>query len=172
MRILKLIFLAFLGIIALALIVAAFLPKDFEIKSDIVINKPQAEVFDYIKCIKNQDYYGKWQLSDPVNIKKKYEGTDGSVGFKYSWESKKLGNGSQTITKIEDGKTIETKLDFGMGEPATSFMVLEPLAENQTKITWGIKGHSAWPTNLMGIFYDMSKDFDEGLQNLKRVLEK
>ncbi|MBL7704630.1 MAG: SRPBCC family protein [Taibaiella sp.] len=171
MKILKWIGILLLGIIALALIVAAFAPKEFTSERSIVINKPRAVVFDYIKYIKNQDNYGKWQLMDP-GMKKTYEGTDGTVGFRYSWDSKELDKGSQTITKIVEGERLETSLDFGFGEPATSFMTTEDAGAGQTKVTWGISGKSPYPFNLMGLFYDMGKDFDTGLNNLKNVLEK
>ncbi len=172
MRILKLILFALLGIIALALIVAAFLPKDYKEEGSIVINKPKQEVFDYMRHIKNMDNYGVWNLSDP-NMEKWYEGTDGTVGFKYSWNGKKAGKGTQTIKKIEDGR-VETELNFGFGEPATSHMIIEEIAATQTKVTWGISGHSGWPRNLMTCMFSgtMNKAFNDGLTNLKNVLEK
>lgn len=171
MKILKWIGILLLGIIVLALIVAAFVPKEFTYERSIMINKPRAVVFDYVKYIKNQDNYGKWQLMDP-GMKKAYEGTDGTVGFKYSWDSKELDKGSQTITKIVEGERIETSLDFGFGDPAHSYMITTDEGAGQTEVTWGISGKSPYPFNLMSLFYDMGKDFDTGLNNLKKVLEK
>ena len=46
MKFLKYFLIIVLGIIALALIVAAFLPKDFHAGSEITINKPKSQVFD------------------------------------------------------------------------------------------------------------------------------
>jgi hypothetical protein len=170
MKILRYILFGLIGLIALVLLVAAFLPKDFKAESSIVINKPKQEVFDYMRHIKNMDNYGVWNLSDP-NMKKGYEGTDGTVGFKYSWDGKKAGKGTQTIKKIEDGR-IETELDFGFGDPAISHMIIEEVSPDQTKVTWGISGRSSWPMNLMSAIYDMNPMFQEGLGNLKNVLEK
>lgn len=171
MKILKRIGLVILALIAIVLIIAAFAPKKFEYEKSIVINKPKAEVFDYIKFIKNQDNYGVWQLSDP-NMKKSYEGTDGTVGFKYSWDGKELGEGSQTITKIVEGETLETALDFGMGDPETAYFQTIDAGANQTKVVWGIKGETPYPFNIMNLVFDMSEHFQEGLTNLKGILEK
>ncbi len=171
MKILKWTGIIILAIIAIGLIVAAFLPKGFTYERSIVINKPRAVVFDYIKYIKNQDNYGKWQLMDP-GMKKSYEGTDGNVGFRYSWDSKELGKGSQLITKIVEGERLEASLDFGFGDPADSYMTTTEAPGGQTRVTWGIVGKSPYPFNLMSLFYDMGKDFDTGLNNLKKVLEK
>lgn len=171
MKLLKKILLGLLGVVILLLIIAAFLPKTFKSERSVVINRPQQEVFDYVKYIKNQDSYGKWNLMDP-EMKKSYEGTDGTVGFKYTWDGKKVGKGTQTIVRLTEGKEIETSLDFGFGDPATSHMILEPVSASETRVTWGISGDSPWPMNLMGYVYDMGADFEEGLNNLKNILEK
>jgi hypothetical protein len=49
-----------IAIIALFLIVAAFVPKDFAVVRTIEINQPKTLVFDYIKYLKNQDNFSKW----------------------------------------------------------------------------------------------------------------
>src|SRR5690606_22220793 len=96
MKTLKKIVIVLLIIIAIPLIIALFLPKEFESEGQIVINKPKQEVFDYIKYVKNQDNFGKWQLSDP-DMQTTSEGTDGTVGFIYSWNREKQGKGEQYI---------------------------------------------------------------------------
>ena len=89
------ILLVILGLVALVLIVAAFTPKKYSLSRNIVINKPRAQVFDYIKHLKNQDQYNKWVMADP-NMEKKYSGTDGTVGFIYAWDgNKKAGKGEE-----------------------------------------------------------------------------
>lgn len=108
-------------LIAIPLIVALFVPKEFAAQSEITIDKPKQEVFNYVKFMRNQDHFGVWQLSDP-QMKKSEVGTDGQVGFKYSWDGEKVGKGSQTITRIVEGETIETSLDFGFGEPSKGYL--------------------------------------------------
>src|SRR5690554_6372374 len=85
--------------IAIPLIVALFVPNESTSEGQIVINKSKQEVFNYIKYVKNQDNFGVWQLTDP-DMKTTSEGVDGTVGFKYSWDSEKLGKGAQIITNI------------------------------------------------------------------------
>lgn len=83
MKTLKKIVIVLLILIATPLIVALFVPNESNSEGQIVINKPKQEVFDYIKYVKNQDNFGKWQLSDP-DMTTTEEGTDGTVGFKYN----------------------------------------------------------------------------------------
>lgn len=171
MKILKKIVLALLILIAIVLIIALFVPKNFKSEKTIVINKPKNEVFEYIRYIKNQDNFGVWQLSDP-DMKKTYEGTDGTVGFKYSWKSKKLSEGSQTITAIDEGNRVDSELDFGFGKPAKAYFIVKEKGQDQTEVTWGITGRTPYPFNIMSLFYDMGNDFRKGLENLKKELEK
>ncbi len=171
MKIVKRILIGLAAFIALLLIVALFVPRTFRAGSEIVINRPKQEVFEYIRYVKNQDHFGKWQLMDP-DMKKSYEGEDGTVGFVYKWDSKVLDKGSQKITRIVEGKRVETELDFGFGDPAQSYFTTEETGASKTKVTWGITGKSPYPFNLMQLFFNMDKDFEEGLSNLKKELEK
>lgn len=170
MRTLKKILIVILVIIAIPLLAALFIKKDFKSERDIVIDRPVTEVFNYVKHVKNQDNFGKWQLSDP-DATMAAEGTDGTVGFTYSWDGKKVGKGSQTITNIVEDEKVVTKLDFGFGEPATSYFLTENIGPSQTKLTWGIAGKSPYPWNLMSLFFDLGEDFEEGLHTLKNLLE-
>ncbi len=170
MKTLKKILIVLLILIAIPFIVALFVSKEFKVEKEIVIDKPESEVFDYVKYIRNQDNYGVWQLSDP-EAKITEEGTDGTVGYTYSWDGKKVGKGTQTITHIVENEKLETELDFGFGNPSQSYILTEEVAPNQTKVVWGISGKAPYPWNLMNLFYDMGKDFEGGLQNLKKILE-
>ena len=172
MKILKKILIAIVAFIALILIVALFAPKEFGGKSEIVINKPQQEVYDYIKFLKNQDNYGTWHQMDP-NMKKSYKGTDGTVGFTYEWQSEKwmVGTGKQVITHL-DGQKMESDLFFeDHPRPAKSVISVTEKAPNETLVKWSVKGETDYPFNIFNLFFDMDKDFEEGLQNLKNQLD-
>jgi hypothetical protein len=53
---------------------------------EIIINKPINILFNYLKFIKNQDNFSKWNTIDKDMVKK-FTGIDGIVGFIYKWES-------------------------------------------------------------------------------------
>lgn len=75
MRILKQVLIALIIIIAIPLIVALFVKKDYTVEREIIISKPKAEIFEYIKFLKNQDNYNQQSKIDP-NRKKIYKETD------------------------------------------------------------------------------------------------
>jgi hypothetical protein len=154
-------------------------PSDFKVEREITINKPRAEVFNYVKLLKNQNEWGPWVKKDPA-IKLEYKGTDGEVGFTSSWESnvEDVGVGAQEIKKIVESSQIDTELRFKKPFESTSqaFMILDEASPTSTKVKWGFNGSMPKPLNLMLVFIDMDKevgkDFDEGLKNLKGILEK
>ena len=167
-----------LGIIAALLLAGLFIPKGMKATREIVINKPNAEVFNYIKQLKNQDNYSKWGSMDP-NMKKEYKGTDATVGFVSAWEgNKKVGQGEQEIISIEEGRKLNTELRFikPFKSVAQSSMTTEAVNDNSTKVSWGFEGSMNYPLNVMKLFMNMEKsignDFSTGLSNLKALMEK
>lgn len=173
MKIRKKIIITLLIIVAIPLVLALFVPKTFKSGGEIIIKKPTKEVFDYVKYVKNQDNFGVWQLSD-TNMKKTEDGTDGTVGFRYSWESEKLGKGAQVITNIVENERMESDLFFyDFNDDANkSHITVEEKSPIETLVTWGIEGKSPYPWNLMNLFMNMDKDFEKGLEKLKTILEK
>lgn len=176
MKALKMVLLVIVSLIALFLITALFVKKDYDVERSITINKPNQEVFKYLKYLKNQDNYSKWVMMDPT-MKKTFTGTDGTVGFIYAWDgNKQAGKGEQEIKNITDEKQLDIELRFEKPFKSTAQapMSTESLGDNQTKVTWGIKGTSSYPMNVMNLFIDgiLGKDIDVSLNNLKTILER
>jgi uncharacterized protein YndB with AHSA1/START domain len=179
MKILKTIGLVLGVLIAIPLIVALFVKKEYAVEKEIIINKPKAEVFEYIKYLKNQDNFSKWNQIDP-NMKKTYRGTDGTIGFVSHWESEneEVGWGEQEIKKIKEGERIDFELRFIKPFEATepAYMITETVNENQTKVKWGFSGHMNYPMNITMLFIDFEQmigdDLQTGLTQLKAIQEK
>lgn len=179
MKVLKKVLIVLAIILTLPLIIALFVKKDYAVEESIVINNSKSEVFDYVKHLKNQDNFSKWATMDP-NMEKTYSGTDGTVGFISAWNSdhESVGAGEQEILKITEGERIDFELRFLKPFESTqaAYMTTEAINENQTEVKWGFKGKMNYPMNLMLLFMDfeelIGKDFQEGLSNLKTIVEK
>ena len=179
MKIVKVILIGLVSLLALVLIVAIFLKKEYAVEREITINKPKAEVFEYVKLLKNQDNFSVWAMRDP-NMKKEFKGTDGTVGFTSAWDSdmKHVGKGEQEIKKITEGERIDYELRFIKPFEATdnAYLSFASADSTQTQVKWGFDGKMKYPMNIMLVFMDMDKmlgsDLETGLQNLKAVLEK
>jgi len=164
-------------ILAIPLVVAVFVRKEFAVEREIAINTPKQKVFDYLKYLKNHHNFSKWSSIDP-KMKKDFRGTDGTVGFVSIWQSdnKEVGKGEQEIKKIAEAERIDFEIRFTEPFQSTdpAYMTTETVAENQTKVKWGYKGRMNYPTNLMTwlVKGKIEKDVDTGLANLKAILER
>jgi len=169
------IFAIIIGVLVLLALIA---PKKYEVNRSIVINKPRSEVFQYLKYIKNQDEWSPWKKRDP-EMKQEFSGEDGTVGFVSKWESdhKQVGAGEQEILSITPNEQIKTELRFlkPWKSQSTAYMKTRDATDGATEVSWGFYGLNKVPMNIMMLFYNMDKavgkDFEEGLIELKIVLE-
>ena len=176
MSTLVIILLLVAGIITLPFIIALFLRKKHFVKREIVINAPVQKVFDYVKLLKNQDAFNENAMTD-ANRKKEFKGTDGTVGYVYSWSGdKSAGEGEKEIINLVEGKRVETEIRFvkPMKVSASIIMETEALSGNQTKVSWINTGILKYPVNIMIPMMEKSvaKGMDSSLLNLKNILEK
>jgi hypothetical protein len=148
-----------------------------KIEKSIEINRSSKLVYEYLKMTKNQDNFSVWNMTDP-DMKKKYQGSDGTVGFIYSWDStnKNVGAGEQEITSIDEGKSIEYALRFTRPMQNTGKTKFEIISKGEeiSSVIWIFDSPSKFPMSLFSpIFKKMlGKDIEKGLINLKAILEK
>ncbi|HLP06437.1 MAG TPA: SRPBCC family protein [Paludibacter sp.] len=179
MKILKWVLIAIVSVVALVLLMALFVKKDFAVEKQIEINRPKQVVYNYVVLLKNQNNFSKWATMDPA-MEKTFTGTDGTVGFISAWKSKvkDVGAGEQEITRIDPGKRIDYELRFKepMEDTNLAHMTVDSIGENKTLVKWGFNGKMAYPSNIMLLFFNLDKmiggDFEYGLKKLKTILEK
>ena len=166
----------FVGLIVTLLIIAAFMPKVFNIEKTIVINKPVAEVMNKVADLNYYSQWNPWQQSDPTT-KKTITGTPKTAGHKYGWEGKKVGVGSLTLNSLDD-KHIHFDLEFikpWKSKAKDNWLFEHWGSGSDTKVTWQNSGELPWPiARLMGpmLHKSLSAQFEQGLGNLKRMVEQ
>ncbi len=169
--------LIILIIIAIPLIIAAFLPKTFELRAETTINKPKQEVRDYVKLFENQKNYSVRVMADP-DVLLKYEWISWTIWAKQSRSSimKDVGIGEQEIIKMEEGKSLDVEIRFEKPMKATNYAktTLEEITSTQTKVTNIFTGKNPRPGNLISAFFlpKVEKDMQQNMNNLKKELEK
>ncbi len=162
--------------IALAMVFIAgayVVPGEIVVQRQITVRAPAEKVFAIIGDLKRFNEFSPWAEMDP-QAKYTYSGPEKGPGQKMSWQSAKLGNGSQTIVDYVESRRIASALDFGeMGKAQTSFE-LSPVGAD-TAVTWGFKTVLANPLERwMGLLYGrwIGADYEKGLAKLKVVAEK
>ncbi len=170
-------FYVVLTIIVLIVFLALIAPKTYDLSRSITINKPIAEVFNYLKYIKNQDDWSPWKKKDP-NMKQEFTGFDGEVGFVSKWEGNKdVGTGEQEITSITKNKSVKSQLRFfkPWKSQSDAYLTVNEIDAETTNVVWGFTGHNKPPSNIFFLFFNMDKtvgrDFEAGLADLKQILE-
>lgn len=177
MRILKKILLVIAAIIVLALIVAFFVDGKINYEKSISINAPVEKVWAHTNNLAAMNTWSPWMDRDP-GMKRATEGTDGTPGAKFCWESPKedVGRGCQTIRAINAPNSIETDLKFltPYESEARAYVKLSPEGSG-TKATWGFSSEMPYPFRIMKLFSNIDKmldpDYTKGLQNLKKISE-
>ena len=159
-------------------ILAMIAPKTYEVSRSTSISRPISEVFDYVRSLKKQDEWGPWAKKDP-NMTKEFAGTDGEVGAISSWKgNKEVGEGEQEITGMKQNEVVETQLRFlkPWKSESDAYIKVDDESNGSTKVTWGFSGKNKFPVSIMMLFMNMDKsvgkDFEQGLSDLKSILEK
>lgn len=163
-----------LGLIITLLLIAAIMPKVYNVEKTIIIKKPKADVMGRVADLNHYSKWNPWQQSDPTATNT-ITGSAGTPGHKYAWVGKKVGMGSLTITNTDD-KHIHFDLEFlkPWKAKAKDNWLFEPWGDGETKITWQNSGELPWPmARLMGpmIIKNLNYQFTRGLDNLKKMCE-
>ncbi|MES2330444.1 MAG: SRPBCC family protein [Bacteroidota bacterium] len=167
------------AIIVFILVAAALLSEDYTIETDIVINRPRPDVYNYLKFLKNSEHYNKWVMTDP-NLRKEYIGTDATVGFVYKWDSdmKEVGQGEQEIKGLNENEKIDYEIRFfkPFKNVCGSSLVTKAVGDAQTNVHFSFYGKRNFPMRIFHFLFNLRKvlqrDLHASLVNLKNVLEK
>jgi len=164
------------ALVALLLVVALFVPKDFNYEKSITINAPIDTVWVNVNSLSALDKWSPWNDHDPV-MKKELSGMDGTVGAIQSWQSNIVGSGSQKIAAIKKPDLFETELNFYKPYKSHGKAYVKLISEGKaTKAIWGMTGNMPYPMNVMTLFMNMDKtmgkDWNLGLSKLKKISEK
>lgn len=171
----KKILLFIVSLIGLVLVLAIFLPSSYKVERTTTINAKQKTIFNNVADLNNYLKWNPWSKMDPEAKNTISENSKG-VGASWSWDGPTVGKGSLSIVKLEEFKSIETKIIFTepRQDEGSGYWTFEK-TDNGTKVTWAMKGELAYPIGkIMGLFMDnmLGGDFEKGLANLKEVCEE
>ncbi len=178
MRSLKIILGILAALFAIYLVLCAMGLKRVDVKRSATIDAPANVIFPNVNDMAKWQEWGSWYKQDP-NMKLTYTENTAGLGAKSTWESEKLGNGSQEIIEVVPNELIKTKMQFDDWE-GNSFadIIFDKIGDKQTKVTWTLAGDRDIPflqrgiMKLMGFEGMIEKDYDTGLANLKALSEK
>ena len=161
-------------IIALVLVIAANRPDAFRIERRISIKATPEQLFPLINDFHRWKSWSPWEKMDPA-MNRTYSGNPSGVGAIYEWVgNKKVGQGRMEIAEASENTRLFILLEFI--KPFAAKNTAEFTFQQQgdeTLIVWAMEGKQPLMAKVMCLFMDMDKmvgkDFEEGLQNLKRI---
>lgn len=164
------------ALIAAILLFAATKPNTFSVVRSIRIHGSEADIFAQLNNFSRWKAWSPWEKMDP-SMQRIISGSEEGVGAKYEWiGNKKVGHGSMEITEAVPSQKLVIKLDFLEPFEAHNTAVFTLTREGQeVNLRWEMHGPNVFMGKLMSIFMDMDKmvgkDFEEGLVNLKKLVE-
>ena len=165
--------------IAIVLILAATKPDSFRVQRAAAMKAPAEQVFPLINDFHRWANWSPWENRDPA-MKRSYSGSQSGKGAIYAWDgNKNVGSGRMEILDATSPSKIIIKLDFFKpfeGHNTAEFNFVRERDASTTNVTWIMHGPSPFMSKVMQVFMDFDKmigrDFEAGLANLKRLVEK
>lgn len=174
MKALKTILIVVLALFGIWLIASLIAPSGTDVLRTKEIAASPELIYGYVSKLRNQDEWGVWVRSDK-DAKYGSEGTDGTVGFKITWDGDTVMQGSQTITELVQNESVKTDLAFGDFMTSKISLDMKPV-EAGTEVSWSLKNEIPFQGRammmLMGMRSQIEKDFETGLDSLKAICER
>jgi hypothetical protein len=163
------------AMVLLLVLIAFFLPGNYEVKRETRINRPASVVFEEVSDFHNYLQWNPWSQED-MTSKHIITGALGMPGSKWTWEGKKTGKGSMTLLELSKPDWIINKLVFEYPHQMESLdLWFFREEEGVTHVEWINSGELGYPLGRwLGLFMDrfLGNKFEEGLDNLKHRCEQ
>ena len=168
-----------IGLVVLVVILAiaiATRPKTFRVERSILVKAPADVVFPYINDFHLWSRWSPFEKLDP-NLQRTFSGPDAGRGATYEWlGNREAGQGKMVIKESVPAQRLAIDLFFLKPFKSTSLaeFTFVPAASGTT-VTWAMSGNNTTAGKAISLVMSMDKylgtAFDEGLSNLKRVVE-
>jgi ribosome-associated toxin RatA of RatAB toxin-antitoxin module len=163
------------SLITLFFLVAFLLPSSKKFYRSIEIESPVEQVF---KLVSDFNYYKEWSPWSETEPEANTEisGEPGTVGHKWEWKGKKIGEGYLQIKEIDQNTSLKSDLIFQKPREMISEDIwkFEKLGEDRTFVTWGHYSLLGYPVErFVGLRLEkmLAPNFEKGLLNLKALSE-
>lgn len=177
MKALKILFIIIFILLGIFFLGGFFLPKSHKISKSIEINAPDSIVYRYVSDFSNFKNWSPWYKMEP-SAQTTIMGEIGKPGYTYAWSGEKVGKGKMELISSMPNLAIMQELTFYMPSPSVhqANYYFESTETNSTKLIWTMEGSNepfferwmyALAMNRM-----IGNDYENGLQNLKKILEK
>ncbi len=168
------------AVLGAALAAALFLlPARMEVTRAMEIARPRALLYPLLADLRTFNEFSPWFDQDP-KAEYTFSGPARGVGQRMAWDStvKSVGQGAQTIVRLEPDALVETELDLGVRGKALGRWTLTPSPQG-ARVAWTLvsecgEGIASAVCRYKNLLQQpaAAKELDSGLAKLKAVGER
>lgn len=164
------------GAALFALLAAPYaLPDHKVVERTAIIDAAPDAIYPLLTSSAGFQTFNPYRDADP-DLQITFQGPSEGVGSGFAFSGRD-GQGTQTITALQDNRSVTMQIDLGsMGQPVQTF-TLEPLdGQNgdQTRVVWSVESQFGMNPigRVFGLFLDgmLGDTYEHGLENLARVV--
>lgn len=152
------------------LVVALLKPSHYMIERTTEISADSKKISKKIENLHEWKSWSPLEKQDST-VKVVYSGPESGVGATQNWTSEKSGSGELKIIEHKAGEKIRYQMIFkDWNSIAFGEFRFEPHGKSTT-VRWVLEGENSFSDKIFWVLFNfeksISKDFDEGLENLK-----
>ena len=171
-------FLVIFSIVFSLFLVGGFLlPSKYQVEKDVVIDAHFEAIYPYLADLRKWQEWSAWTKKADPSLQIQYEGNETGEGSSQKWQGEKMGEGELMLTEanVGDGVYYVMKMNEGNIEMRGS-IVFRPVSPTITKVIWNVSGELGDNPvfRYFGLLMDnmIANDLEQGLKNLKAIVEK
>jgi len=174
MKALKIIGVIVFALLLILLVGGLLLPKKIYFEETRVIHSDPVAAFGQVNDLHYWEKWLPWFEMDP-KTSITYTGPETGEGATFHWDGPVSGRGDLTILESEPYERVHYAIDFYEQGASEGGFYFEPV-EMGTEVSWYMQMDSLsypferWMGMLMPMM--MKKDFQQGLENIDKVLTK
>ena len=152
-----------------------FLPRRLKVLQSITIRADAVATYDKLQSFKQWESWAPWFQRDRF-VEKQFEGAESGPGAVMTWKSQSEGDGSIRVVSALIPQTVNMTVRLGDYGEAETWFELNDAGGGLTEVTWGFQ--TDFGQNMARRYFGLlfagrvKRDLQEGLQNLKKVLEQ
>jgi len=173
MKALKIIGIIVAVLVAAILIVPLFSPATVVVSSSIEVSLEPEQLFPSLASFEGRESWDPWLTTDST-ASADITSKPGYVGSTYAWEGEAVGTGIMEVISVKENAYIESHLWFGAAEEAALVEWQFEQVDGGTQLEWSFTQDTKYPFGRLGMMIGagfLQKAFDQGLANLKEVME-
>lgn len=164
------------GALVFVAVTAALKSADYRIERAIEISGSADAVFSRVADLGEWEKWSPWKARDP-QMKISYSGPKAGVGAVQSWTSPESGEGSLKITESLMNQKVRYLLTFkDWDSRSQGEFRFEPVSAAATRLVWTMEGKNTFTGKIVWLLFGIEKslvaDFDQGLANIKGIVEQ